>query len=190
MVLTDRAIAMGLRQVDLAKLDELPPFASAVALVLRHEGGDADHPQDPGGRTRYGISASAYPNLDIANLTIEQAKGIYLSDYWLRARCDAMPYMLALPLFDAAVNAGVHRAATFLQAALHVRTDGRIGPKTLAAVDALDDDGRERVLVDMVARRCKHYALLSTVEAFGLGWFRRALETFSAAQAAQKGSVR
>lgn len=158
-----------------------PSFADAVELVLQHEGGTSDHPADPGGLTRYGISRAAYPHLDIANLSVDQAKEIYRRDYWLASRCDAMPYMLALPLFDAAVNCGVRRAATFLQYALNVRADGVIGPKTLAAVDALDEDGRERVLIDMLALRCKHYGSLPTVRDFGRGWFRRTLETFRAA---------
>lgn len=158
-----------------------PGFADAVEIILRHEGGDVDHPADPGGRTRYGISKAAYPQLDIANLSVDQAKEIYRRDYWLASRCDAMPYMLALPVFDAAVNCGPRRAATFLQYALNVRADGLIGPKTLAAIEALDEDGRERVLIDMLALRCKHYAGLATVRDFGRGWFRRTLETFRAA---------
>ena len=48
-------------------------FNHALALVLSLEGiGNDSH--DPGGETKYGISKRAYPDLDIANLTEEDAK--------------------------------------------------------------------------------------------------------------------
>lgn len=37
---------------------------------------------DTGGMTKYGISKNAYPNLDIANLTRDEAKKITKRDYW------------------------------------------------------------------------------------------------------------
>lgn len=157
-------------------------FAEAVDLILRYEGGDVDDPRDPGGLTHYGISKRAYPNLDIRNLSVEQAKSIYFADFWLRCSCDKLPYALALPLFDAAVNCGVYRAATFLQAALDVLADGKIGPKTLAAAERLDGEGVERVLLEMTALRCRHYALLDDIDDFyARGWYRRTLTTFRAA---------
>lgn len=156
-------------------------FSDAVEIILHHEGGDSYHPSDPGGLTRYGISSSAYPKLDIRNLSLEQAKGIYLSDFWLRCGCDRLPYPLALGTFDAAVNCGVLRASRWLQSALNVLADGAVGPKTIAAADKLDADGIDRALIDMTALRCRHYATLEMVGTFGRGWFRRTLETFRAA---------
>ncbi len=156
-------------------------FANAVEIILRHEGGDSDHPADPGGFTKFGISKRAYPQIDIPHLTIEEAKAIYRRDYWDRCRCDELPYALSLPLFDAAVNCGPFKAIVFLQAALGVAADGAIGAKTIEAARALDADGCERVLVDMMTRRLKHYAALPMFDVFGRGWFRRSLETFLAA---------
>ena len=46
-------------------------FDKAFELVIGHEGGLVDHPADPGGLTKYGISKRAYPNLDIRNLTLD-----------------------------------------------------------------------------------------------------------------------
>jgi hypothetical protein len=48
-------------------------FDEAVKMVLKHEGGYVNHPSDPGGETNFGISKRAYPEVDIANLTEEEA---------------------------------------------------------------------------------------------------------------------
>lgn len=82
-----------------------------IAFVLRWEGGYANNPNDPGGETNWGITKRSYPQLDIANLTREQAIEIYRRDYWLGSGADTMPWPLCLAHFDTAVNAGVGRAA-------------------------------------------------------------------------------
>jgi lysozyme family protein len=90
--------------------------------IVNVEGGFTKNPKDRGnwtsgviGRgelkgTKYGISAMAYPHLDIKNLTVEQAKDIYYRDYWLKAGCHQLPADAALLLFDMAVNSGVGAA--------------------------------------------------------------------------------
>jgi lysozyme family protein len=82
-------------------------FDRSITFVLQSEGGYTCDPDDPGGETRWGISKRAYPDLDIKALTMEQAKEIYLRDYWQKAGCDALPWPLDLIVFDAAVNQGV-----------------------------------------------------------------------------------
>ena len=57
-------------------------FARAIERVLEHEGGDADDPRDPGGKTRWGISQRAYPFLDLSTLTREAAIALYRRDAW------------------------------------------------------------------------------------------------------------
>jgi lysozyme family protein len=105
----------------------------AAQWILEAEGGLVDNPNDPGGVTKYGISKAAFPDLDIVNLTPEQAIAIYASDYWEPAKCPALPQALALVHFDAAVNCGVGQAARFLQQAVGVSVDGIVGPLTIAA---------------------------------------------------------
>ena len=85
-------------------------FQQSVAFVLQQEGGYVNNPADPGGETKYGISKRAYPQLDIASLTREQATQIYYTDYWLPSGADSLPQPLALVVFDTAVNLGVSRA--------------------------------------------------------------------------------
>ena len=89
-------------------------FEKAVDIVLKFEGGYSNNPLDSGGETKYGISKSAYPYLDIATLTLEKAKAIYYNDYWLRSGAALLPWPLSLIHFDTAVNMGVSRAKSFL----------------------------------------------------------------------------
>jgi lysozyme family protein len=157
-------------------------FEQAFAIVVGHEGGYDATPADPGnwtggavGRgdlrgTKFGISAAAYPTLDIATLTPEQAQAIYRRDYWDRIGGDALPPPLALLVFDAAVNNGVDRAIRWLQLAAGVAEDGRLGPATLAAVAA----GTGAALcAEFMAQRLAFMAALPTWRVFGLGWARR-----------------
>ena len=57
-------------------------FKAAFQLVIANEGEYVNDPQDPGGETKFGISKRSYPQLDIKNLTIDQAQNIYKTDFW------------------------------------------------------------------------------------------------------------
>jgi hypothetical protein len=90
-------------------------FEQCVSFVLDREGRFyEDNPADPGGETKYGISKKAYPALDIKSLTEEQAKAIYLQDYWRPLNCDQYDIRMALAVFDTAVNQGVGAARALL----------------------------------------------------------------------------
>lgn len=86
----------------------------AIAFVLSQEGGYVNDPKDPGGETNFGISKRSYPNLDIANLTIDDAKNIYQRDYWNTMGCNELSYPLDMIVFDTAVNMGIGGATNFL----------------------------------------------------------------------------
>lgn len=145
-------------------------FERAVAIVLEREGVLSDHAADRGGLTKYGISARAYPGLDIRALTREQAIAIYRADYWTRTRCDELPWGIALALFDCAVNQGARTAIRLLQRSLGVADDGLFGHETMRALRR----GREaELLVDFMARRAMRYAESGQLAAFGRGWMRR-----------------
>jgi lysozyme family protein len=145
-------------------------FETAIPLILVHEGGLSDHPHDPGGLTKFGISQRAYPDLDIRNISVEQAKAIYKRDYWDRIKGDSLPEGISTLVFDSAVNQGVPRATKMMQRALSVDADGIIGPRTLAAASRAN-------LRDFAVRfgveRAMHYASLPTFSIFGKGWLRR-----------------
>lgn len=85
-------------------------FDRAFLLVIGAEGVYSNDPDDKGGETKFGITKRSYPKLDIKNLTIEQAKSIYKSDYWDKIKADALPDKLDIVMFDCAVNQGVSTA--------------------------------------------------------------------------------
>jgi lysozyme family protein len=164
----------------------MTPFEHAFAFVVGHEGGFDETRADPGNwtggavgsgelkGTKFGISAAAYPALEIANLTLTDAQAIYKRDYWDRASADRLPPPLALLVFDAAVNNGVGRAARWLQGAVGVRADGQIGPATLAALNAaVAKSGGAALCAEFMAQRLAFMAALPTWRVFGLGWARR-----------------
>ncbi len=79
-------------------------FNRAFELVIGLEGGYSDDPNDPGKATKYGIAKRYHPSEDIANLTLERAKEIYLNEYWIPAKCDSAPPPMDICLFDSQVN--------------------------------------------------------------------------------------
>lgn len=120
--------------------------------------------------TKFGISASSYPSVDIANLTLDQAKVIYRRDFWTKAGCDRVDPVLAFDLFDAAVNSGIGHAVAFLQRAAGVPQDGRFGPVTAAAVAVGDP---YRMLARFDGARLDYLNDCATWPTYGKGWVQR-----------------
>ena len=166
-------------------------FDRAFKLVIGHEGGFQNDRRDRGnwttgiiGRgelrgTKYGITAMAYPSLDIRNLTLDAAKTIYFDGYWTLAGCELLPDGVAYAQFDAAVNHGVSRAIKFLQGAVGAGPDGIIGPQTRKKINQAQP---ERMIRDMLSLRVKFYMDLDKLNnIYGLGWSRRAVDVVIAA---------
>lgn len=149
-------------------------FRHAVQIVLAHEGGFVDHPRDPGGATNYGITERVARrhgyNGDMRELPLDTAREIYRMSYWVPIRGDDLPDALRLPVFDAAVNSGVRRAAQWLQKLVGAKRDGIIGPLTLAAVRRHEP---ERLAARYAGRRLMFLTHLEHFNAFGRGWVRR-----------------
>ncbi len=149
-------------------------FIDAFNKLLGHEGGFVDHPSDPGGATRWGITervarAAGYRG-DMRDLPVGLAERIAKAEYWDAVRADDLPAEIRYVMFDAAYNSGVKQAVLWLQRALGVADDGIIGPKTLAAARAADGATlRQRIL----AQRLRFFTGLSNWPAFGKGWARR-----------------
>ena len=145
-------------------------FDQAFELLIGNEGGYVNNPSDPGGETKFGISKRAYPDVEIASLTLDQAKAIYKRDYWDRAQADQYDGQIGFQLFDTAVNSGVDRAIRILQGAVGTMADGRVGPATLAAIAALSP---LVVAARMNAGRLEFMAGLGSWDQFGRGWAHR-----------------
>lgn len=156
-------------------------FSAAVAIVLEREGVLSDDRADPGGLTKFGIAAASHPGVDIATLTRDQAIAIYRSDYWDTNCCGEMPWLVAMAVFDCAVNQGAGAAANILQQAVGVPVDGRIGDRTLVALAA---QRPEELFATIMALRAQRYVMTAGYPEYGKGWFRRLfLNTLAAAAA-------
>lgn len=156
-------------------------FDEAIDIVLQWEGGYVNHPDDPGGATKYGITKRDYPDIDIALLSRTHAERIYKRDYWDRGRCEAVPVHLRLTYFDMCVHMGHRRAVTIMQSAVNgerttgaIKEDGILGRITLEAIQTLGADrlrmGRLKFYGDLLSWRPDTY------KAFWKGWSRRATE--------------
>lgn len=74
-------------------------------------------------------------------------------------------------MFDAAVNSGRRRAVMWLQEAVGAEVDGAIGPRTLAAVQGVND--RRALIARLHTLRLRFLRGLPTWPDFGRGWQRR-----------------
>ena len=167
-----------------------------IGAVVDREGGYVNHPADAGGPTCFGITeavarASGYSG-PMRQLPREEAAAIYKRLYWLRPRLDEVAKRsadIAAELFDTGVNMGPAVANTFLQRALTALNrngkdypdlvpDGRIGPQTLAALDAFLNSratsGETVLLRALDALQGERYLRLAerrpANEAFLYGW--------------------
>lgn len=150
--------------------------------VIGHEGGFQADPRDRGNwtggevgkgqlkGTKYGLAAMTYPDLDIQGLSLAGAKAIYRRDWWDGLKMAQLPKAMQYQMFDAAFNHGIGRANQFIQWAAWVAQDGKVGPVTRAAVDAMDVND---LLFRFLAKRLRYFTEVKTWDAYGRGWARR-----------------
>jgi len=133
-------------------------WRAAIATLHKVEGGLSVDARDPGNwtggkidagelrGTKFGISAAAYPTIDIRNLTPEAAAAITRADYW-NGIPSALPDDTRWFAFDAAFHHGLGRVRNWLDS--------------------------EPSFEDLVARRIAFIADLRQFDVFGRGWMRR-----------------
>lgn len=181
-----------LAMLALVLLGRAYPIASdyerSIANVLVSEGGEiyTNHPADPGGPTKYGITLRdvrayikpAATAADVRDLTRAQALSIYHDKYWMHpcVRADALPAGLDYSVFDYGVNAGVARAGKVLRRLLSLATDDcRLTDGVLKALGRRDPQGLIRALG---AERRQFYERLIAARPSSLvfrnGWMARA----------------
>lgn len=145
-------------------------FYTFIERILSHEGGYVNHPHDPGGETKWGISKRRYPKVNIKELTREEAIELYKVDFWEVIDGAKLPDEVAYQLLDASINHGPDNAVRWLQRSVNVADDGHLGPISHAAINRVPP-------VDIVLRfnaeRIDFYTKLSTWSSFGKGWVRR-----------------
>ena len=156
-------------------------FDRALEFTLGVEGGFVDHPDDPGGATKWGITQKTYDGWrrsfglslrTVREMTRDEMGRIYHSDYWIPSWAESMPTVAAkMILFDSAVNHGVSRGVKLLQKSVNARPDGIVGPKTLAAtaMGGFEDN--------LLWERLAFYIRISVSPPIFLkGWARRLLK--------------
>ena len=149
-------------------------FKEFWARIVKHEGGYVNNPKDPGGETNWGITkrvavAHGYTG-NMRNLPLATAEAIAEKSYWDAVQGDKLPAAVAWQVVDAAYNHGNRQAVKFLQRAIGANDDGIIGPRTLAAVAAMD---KNDVVFLFNAERIEFYTGLRGWISFGKGWARR-----------------
>jgi hypothetical protein len=162
-------------------------FSRAMGFILPHEevfarGHDGDERHvvaehvkgDPGGTTKFGIDQASHRNVDVENLTREQAIAIYRRE-WDEMHLDGLPAQVAMTVFDVRVNGGnpgrwLQRAINQLQPpdAPKLATDGKLGPATIAAASAVDPTALAQAVI---AQREQYYTGLATDKPHQFGQF-------------------
>ena len=157
-------------------------FLEAVEKVLKREGGYVNHPDDKGGETNFGISKRAHPDVDVKNLTREQAIEIYHREYWQKSYSwlQQLDVDTAILLFDFAVNMSPKSLAKCIQHALNACThrvtiDGIVGSQTLNAIKVIHHQQFSAAFRATVAGHYRRLVVKDpSQEVFLAGWLNRA----------------
>lgn len=168
----------------LAPMDNYQRFLKAFDEVISFEGSEyTDLPQDKGGPTKWGISQNSHPDLDIKNLTKQQAQVIYWRDYWNKLYLDLIyDDTLATELFEEGVNLGIYKVQEITQRALNfigedLKVDGKFGPVTLQAINRNVQRDFNTFMKALNGLQFMHYYNIiekdPTQKIFARGWLRR-----------------
>lgn len=149
-------------------------FSKCLEIVLGHEGGFANNPNDPGGPTNKGITLKTFRQFfgpintvaDLEHISENEVRQIYMEGYWKKVWGDDLPNGIDLVAFDAAVHSGPSRSIQFIQRAVFTKEDGLMGPMTLAAIRSRDT---LRVISDALAIRLQFIKRLRNSDQFP-GW--------------------
>lgn len=149
-------------------------FNEAFDLLMGHEGGYSNHPDDPGAETMWGITARVARQAGyvgrMIDLPRDTAATIARNQYWDAVRAEELPLGVRFDVFDTAYNSGVNTSIRMLQRAAAVSDDGVFGPRTMAAVMAAKP---HRLSMRFNSERLLYLTSLKTWPSFGRGWARR-----------------
>lgn len=166
-------------------------YSNALALILKHEGGYVDDPDDRGGATNKGIIQAVYNAYrkskqlylrPVREIEDDEVAEIYRRNYWLDGMCDRLPFPLAVVHFDFAVNAGITQAFKSLQRVVGTKVDGKFGPNSFEALGKAIRNRGVPALIDAYSdERMAFYITITNNRPvnlkFLMGWFRRTIST-------------
>lgn len=188
-------------------------FDRVIDVVLRHEGGYVNNPNDPGGATKYGVSLrflADYTQYDVTGdgkitvddikaMTVDDAKKIYKDLWWNKFGYSRIADdTIATKVFDYAVNMGAGQAHKLLQRAINrafgmkLVDDGVLGPNTLSVLNNIDhDDAAEDHLIAEYSNVVwEFYQMLISknpkLAVFAKGWKARAFSVVRPSKPAAK----
>ncbi len=160
-------------------------YRVVLQKVLVYEGGFANHPQDPGGRTLQGVTQAVYDKyrkdhglarklltkdmMGTADWGREMAE-IYRKGYWVPPTCPVLSSGVDAAMMDYAVHSGPGRAVRVLQALIGRPVTGRMTSEDVTAANKRNP--RELVLA-ICNERVRFLQSLKTWPTFGVGWGRR-----------------
>ncbi|TNV23012.1 hypothetical protein FH968_02930 [Buttiauxella sp. B2] len=170
-------------------------FSKISKVILQHEGGYVNDPNDRGGETNMGITIAtwrAYAPSDLGieatsstlkNMTSEQAEIIYYNRYWEpKGFCKLETTKIALMIYDWTITSG--RAVTQIRKMLHnehnesLNVSNRMDDDMVHCINAIEDQG---LLLTRIAEiRKDYYRSLTTTNGepnsqvrFLTGWLNR-----------------
>ncbi len=157
-------------------------FSTAFKSLMYFEGEYSNDNIDHGGETKFGISKRSYPDLNIKNLTLDDAKKIYYNDYWGGYGYDQIKSIqVSSKVFNITVHAGAKQSHKILQRALRatgingVDEDGIFGPKTL---EATNNANSKALLSALRSENAGFYRIIISNQPsqnkFIKGWMKRA----------------
>lgn len=155
-------------------------FNECFKLLMISEGGYSNHKDDPGGKTKFGITEQTWidynkssfsrSNLRIADISQTMAKKVYKKEYWDKSKCEQLPPGVDYCVFDAGVHSGVPQSVKWLQQCVRVKDDGIIGKDTLKECEYCLP---WHVIDEFCNIRLIFLKSLKTWEVFGKGWNSR-----------------
>lgn len=135
-------------------------FERAYLKTAAFEGGYANHPNDKGGETYKGIARNMWPKwggweiIDrykssplsskamskvlAGNIELDDmVEAFYRANFWKPIMGDEITNQLVADnIYDFGVNSGVARAVKYAQRIVGTAEDGKMGPKTIKAINA------------------------------------------------------
>ena len=162
-------------------------FLPAFERMIVNEGGYVLHTvkDDRGGMTYAGIARAFHPNwpgwrvIDQGETPpADLVRQFYRSNFWHPLRLDEVEHQdVAGNIFDFGVNAGLGTAAKLAQLVAGTTPDGKIGAKTLQALNTIDPDlFVARYALAKIARYRDIVTGNRTQQRFLVGWINRVLK--------------